>query len=187
MVSQGHYSLFYPSLAPIRKILVPYFVEGLHRGMACYYFASQPMIHAMQGWLHEAGVEAAEALRSGQFVCSASLGDPAPRSVDEFLAGMDRLCRTALARYGAIREAGQCFDELSGFSPLQVAEAESRVNPLLAAYPITALCCYELSHLSGATLLHLLQTHPSTIGLDGVKKNPYLRPEAFLERLHPTN
>lgn len=183
----SHCSFFYTGLADFLSLAVEFFQEGLDRGEACTFYSGEQVIHRLYALLGGAGVNVKEAVASGQLLCRASLWTSAPTSAEEFMTALrEKLFEPALTRYPWVRHIGDT-GHMDCPAPLRVlVETEARYNLISPSPPVTAICAYDLTRLEGRTLLHLLQTHPLNIQVEGgiVHKNPYLAPEKFLKQLH---
>jgi hypothetical protein len=68
-----------------------------------------------------------------------------------------------------------------------VLQYEARLTEVLAQYPMTAICRYDLSRFNGATIMDVLSVHPYMIVTGQVIRNPFfIAPAQFLERYRET-
>jgi hypothetical protein len=66
-------------------------------------------------------------------------------------------------------------------SAARVLDYEARLTRVLAEYPSTVVCQYDLHSFDGATLMDLLSVHPYTIVRGQLVVNPYfVEPERFV-------
>jgi hypothetical protein len=64
-----------------------------------------------------------------------------------------------------------------------VLQYEARLTEVLAQYPMTAICRYDVNRFNGATIMDALSVHPYMIVHGQVLRNPYfIEPAQFLER-----
>lgn len=69
-----------------------------------------------------------------------------------------------------------------GIRPL--LEYEARLNDLMPRHRQMTFCLYDVGACSGATVLHLLRTHPKILINGAVVSNPYyLPPDTYLQSL----
>ncbi len=63
---------------------------------------------------------------------------------------------------------------------------ESRLNYFVQDRPIVSLCLYNITKISGATIMNVLRTHPYTISGGVITQNPYyLHPDIWLAENAP--
>jgi hypothetical protein len=65
----------------------------------------------------------------------------------------------------------------------RLLEYEARVNSLLRAHPVTAVCQYDAHAFGGADCMDVLTVHPMMLVRGAVVLNPFfIPPEEFLRR-----
>jgi hypothetical protein len=66
----------------------------------------------------------------------------------------------------------------------RLMEYEARMNLLVPTFDCTFMCLYDLSKVSGDTLIDIMSTHPYVILRGQIRRNPFfIRPEEYLREL----
>jgi hypothetical protein len=88
------------------------------------------------------------------------------------------------AGYAGARGTGEMSWVLRGVKGTERAlRYEARLTEVLAEYPSTCICQYDVRLFNGATVMDVLSTHPYTLVRGQLVRNPYyIEPARFLER-----
>jgi len=83
-------------------------------------------------------------------------------SKDAFIAGMQAMVLDAFSHgYGGFRAVGdETFIVRHGVDIAEWFAAEAELNQILPDYPRLFFCLYDLDLFDGATIIHVLRTHP---------------------------
>jgi hypothetical protein len=66
----------------------------------------------------------------------------------------------------------------------RLVEYESRLNYMLPAHNIAAVCVYDVTRFSASVLMDILRTHPKVIIGGKLRESPfYVNPDKFLPEL----
>jgi hypothetical protein len=115
-------------------------------------------------------------------LCRAPYRDAA---ADQLLEGVKRFYEDAIGRgYTGTRATGEMAAlAADGDSTEQVLQYEAKLTDVLAQYPTTAICGYDVRLFSGATIMDVLNVHPFTVVHGQIVANPYfIEPAQFLAR-----
>jgi hypothetical protein len=81
------------------------------------------------------------------------------------------------------RATGELVSGRSGHLPSSesLMAYEARLTEVLARYPSTVVCQYDVRHFDGATIMDILSVHPYTVVRGQLVVNPYyVEPDQFL-------
>ncbi len=187
-----HLCLIYETPEEQFGAIVPFIRFGLRRGERCVYIADQNTADEVLDTLDAAGVDVAGArekdalsvvtkreayLRDGYF-------DPERMLV--FLA--DSVDAALRAGFKALRVTGEMTWALGGAAGSErLMEYESKLNRLLPAADVLAICQYSRRWFPAGMLKQVIETHPIVIHGATVCRNPYyVPPEEFLGPRDPS-
>jgi len=181
-----HMCFIYDSDADRRRVMAPYLAAGLEAAERIAYlthFTPQETL----AWLLAAGVPAGgeEVRGEVQVLPAEHTYCPEGRFVpEEMLAALREYRRLADAGgYAGLRVSGEMGWALQGIPGSErLLEYEARLNYLFPECGITGICQYDANHWDGATLLHVLRTHPYMVVRGQVLESPYyLTPDVYLD------
>lgn len=168
--------------------LLRFLASGLRAGESTACFSDNVTEGMLQAHLAAEGVSLAEAQRSGRLTFAGTR--------DAYFAGgcfdpdrmLDRLERFHEESVAADRPAARVIGEMPPTiadipGGTRLLEYEARVNELLRAHPITAVCQYDAHAFGGAECMDVLTVHPMMLVRGAVVLNPFfIPPEEFLRR-----
>lgn len=188
-----HMCLIYSDEAERRAVISQFLGAGVAHGEKTGYFADTPDIAEVRQWLIEKGLDVPDTCWGRQLhvqvaeqtYCPAGCFDP-----ETMLGTLRAFHEQAIAEgYPGSRVSGEMAWALRGIPGSErLIEYESRINDLVAAYPVTALCQYDANRFDGATILNVLRVHPMMVVHGQVVQNPYyVKPAEFLRGMasHP--
>lgn len=180
-----HICLIYSAEDERRAEIGAYLALGLSEREKVGYFADTTPAAEVREWLLAAGlpVPSADDLRvldASSVYCPSGTFSP-----EAMLATLKRFYDGALTEgHSGARVSGEMTWALRGFPGSdRLVEYEARINSLVEATPITAVCQYDARRFDGATILDILRVHPMMIVHGQIVRNPYYtRPEEFLAK-----
>ena len=180
----GHICAFFSSREEEYNTLIPYFKEGV----ACDEDVLNVLDASRLTDHHDRLTSGGVSVDGGRVSVASSeetyLADgrfEMERMV-EFL--LDRLAAAA-AEGRHVRTAGW-MDWMAREAPgtERVMEYEARMNQIAPDFDCTFMCIYDLSKLSGETVVDIMATHPYVILKGQIRKNPFfIPPEVYLKEL----
>jgi len=182
----SHVCLLYSDDRERRDEIGAYLSLGLEGREKVGYFADTTAPEEIAAWLASAGAapgaieEAFRVLDAPGVYCPSGRFEP-----DEMLATLRRFYEEAIgAGYPGARITGEMTWALRGFPGSErLVEYEARINTLVEATPITAVCQYDARRFDGATILDVLRVHPMMIVHGQIVRNPYYtRPEELFTK-----
>jgi hypothetical protein len=186
VASGDHMCCLYSGSAERNEIVLPYVREGLLalEKCVCVIDAEDPAaaFNSLGG-----DTDATKAAEPGQLEVVAA-GDAYLRSGRFSAPEMEGFWKAAVSkvmnsgRFARLRAAGEMSGSLRG-APLteEMIEFEASLTRLLALYPQTILCLYDLYHFGGTMLIDLVKMHPKVYVNGRVLENPfYLLPAEMM-------
>ena len=166
-----------------RKVVEPFFVEGMKRGEKAVYIVDPAKraehherlaAHAPSRDLLDVTTWNEAHLKGGTF-------DP-----ERLMASLDELMRdhaaTGKPPMRIVGQMGWVFSEPPGIEKLVAYEAT--VNDVLNRGKTPTVCVYDVRKLSGSMMMDLLRAHPLTVMNGVLHENPfYTPPEEMLRDL----
>jgi hypothetical protein len=184
----GHICAFFTSRDEEYETLVPYLREGVDGGESVLNVLDASRLQDHRERLESAGIPVdgdGVAIASAETTYLADGRFDMPRMVS-FVA--DRLA-AAHAEGRRVRTAGW-MDWISRETPGmdRIMEYEARMNLLVPDFDCTFMCVYDLSALSGETVVDIMATHPYVILKGQIRKNPFfIPPDIYLRDLLPNS
>ena len=179
-----HMCLIYSRESERRNIIGKFLESGLLAGEKVAYFADTLTPEEVRGWLRDIGIELPEAdgfsiTDAAKTYCSS--GEFVPETMLDTLRGF--YVRAKKEGYPNVRVSGEMSWALKGIPGSdRLMEYEALVNEVLITHPVTAICQYDASRFSGATILDVLKVHPMMVVHGQIVHNPfYMRPRDFLK------
>ncbi len=181
-----HMCLIYSNEEERKDIISKYINSGISSKEKVAYFADELSPTEIKQWLSEKGVEFNnEDLNN--FVVTDAKSVYCPHGhfhPDEMLETLKNFYITSASEnFLASRVTGEMAWALKGIpGSKRLMEYESKVNDLVADYPVTAICQYDANQFDGYTILECLKVHPFMIIKDQIIRNPYyLKPSEYLQ------
>ncbi len=168
--------------------LLRFLTRGLQALESTACFSENVTEQELEAWFAKEGLSLAAERASGRFANSPTKQvyfqdgrfDP-----DRMIALLTQfhLASVAAGRPGA-RIIGEMSPEIASIpGGTRLLEYESRVNHLLQAHPVTAVCQYDARCFDGATIMDVLTVHPMMVIRGAVVLNPfYVAPESIARR-----
>jgi hypothetical protein len=184
-----HVCAFFNSTDEEYHVLMPFIKDGFDCGQKAVHVLDPGQHHNHLQRLAAAGIDAAEAQRSGQFDLRSSTETylragrfDQDRMVEFFeqLAGGNASSGFPLSRIVCHME--WATDGRSHVDDL--VEFESRVNDVWSRHDDAVICTYDLAKVGGDTVIDIMRTHPMIIIGGILQHNPFfVPPEQFLREL----
>ncbi len=179
-----HMCLIYSDESERRKTIGKFLESGLLAGEKVAYFADTLTPAEVRAWLQEMGIALPEsdgfAITAAEKTYCAS-GEFVPAAMLQTLREFYRQAK--LEGYPNARVSGEmswALRDIPGTNRLM--EYEALVNDVLVTHPVTAICQYDASRFSGATILNVLKVHPMMVVRGQIVQNPYyMKPQDFLK------
>jgi hypothetical protein len=181
----GHICAFFGSREEEYETLIPYLKDGVDSGEQVLNVLDESRLPDHRARLGAAGVLTDD---SGQVEIASS--------ETTYLAGgsfdMDRMVTFVRDSLVAAEAEGRCVRTAGWMDWMQreapgterTIEYEARMNLLVPAFDCTFMCIYDLSKLSGETVVDIMATHPFVILKGRIRENPfYIPPEIYLREL----
>jgi len=182
-----HMCLIYSHESERRKIIGKFLESGLLAGEKVAYFTDTLKPEEVREWLRNMGIELSEAdgfsVTEAQATYCAS-GEFVPENM---LSKLREFYQQATQDgYANARVSGEMSWALKGIpGSNRLMEYEALVNDVLVQHPVTAICQYDASRFSGATILDVLKVHPMMVVHGQIVQNPfYMKPQDFLQDYH---
>jgi hypothetical protein len=171
------------------RVLLPFIKEGFAYGHKATHIVSSGRCNCHVEHLASAGIDAAEAQRSGQLEL---------RTTAEVYLRNDRfdqdLMLETFERIASGSAGGSyplsrivCQMEWASRHPAcmgDLIEFEARVNDVWRRHDDVVICVYDLTKLSGDIVMDVMRTHPMIIVGGILQKNPFfVPPQQFLQEL----
>jgi MEDS: MEthanogen/methylotroph, DcmR Sensory domain len=182
-----HMCLIYSDDLERRTIIGKFMESGLRAKEKVAYFADAMKPEEVRAWLQNMGVELPD---NDGF----SIGDAANTYCSSGAFVPEIMLQTLRKFYGqAINEgypnarvSGEMAWALRGIPGSdRLMEYEALVNEVMVTHPVTAICQYDASRFSGATILDVLKVHPMMVVHGQIVHNPfYMKPQDFLKDYH---
>lgn len=170
-------------------LLLPYIVDGLHRGDRAFHIIDPETRDDHMARLEQAGVDVEAVGTSGQlevlgweeaYLRGGRFDQNAMLALIETVLGQGPERRFPLTRLVAHMEWGLL--PLPGVE--DIVEYESRLNYVLPKYPDPVICTYDIERFSAGIAFDILRTHPMAIIGGLLQENPfYIPPDEFLREL----
>lgn len=166
------------------SILNPFYKEGIDQGEKNMHIVDPEGLDAHRSRLTAGGIDTAACEQCGQLALvpwnQAYLDEHGVFDKDRMLATVEELTGSGReAGYKRLRIMGNMGWSLQNtVDPADVIEYEAEVNDVLSRNRQPAVCVYDISKLSGATVMDLLRTHPLTLINGVVQENPFFTPPA---------
>jgi hypothetical protein len=176
-----HICALYRHRSERNDVLMPFLREGLSLGHKCLvglYEQDTSAIHRAIG----RDVDVETSVTTGQLeVLGAAdmLFRPEEFSVDNMITFWEGILSDAVQTGGFefARLSAECTwweKQLPGFDAL--ARYESSLNEFAAQHPVSFLCMYDMSEITGGVIVDLLRTHPRLLLCGLLLSNPYYVP-----------
>ncbi|MFT4563869.1 MAG: excisionase family DNA binding protein [Gammaproteobacteria bacterium] len=152
-----HVCAFYSSRAGRDKLAIPFLVEGLARGEACYVVAVPEVRELLASAVREVYPEYDQALAAGAWRAISPSKDPI-----ELLAFFtDEFMRVTRRSFVPVRVLGDMAGFVhQGATTRAVLDFERQFDLTLAhKYPVISLCQYDAREFSGVDVVGALECH----------------------------
>jgi hypothetical protein len=180
----GHICAFFDSAEQERSTVIPYFLDGLAAGEQVLNIVDDDILEEHAAQLTAAGVATGDGgvtvrgaadtyLETGRF------------EMERMVEFVESALANARADGKRVRTCGQ-MTWLRHNAPGsdRAIEYEARMNLLVPRFDCTFMCVYDMSQLSGSTIVDLLATHPYVIMNGALRENAYyIPPEQYLAEL----
>jgi len=179
-----HMCLIYADESERRKTIGKFLASGLLAKEKVAYFADTLTPNEVCEWLRNMGIALPEndgfaIMDAGKTYCPC--GEFVPETMLQTLREFYRQAKQE--GYPNARVSGEMSWALKGIpGSNRLMEYEALVNEVLITHPVTAICQYDASRFSGATILDVLKVHPMMVVRGQVVQNPfYMKPRDFLK------
>jgi hypothetical protein len=184
-----HVCAFFNSDDDEYRVLLPFVRDGFECGDKAVHVVSPGQYHNHLQRLAAAGIDAAAALRSGQFELRTNtetyLRD-GHFDQDRMLEFFEQLV-SGNAGGGFPLSRIVCHMEWAADGQSHVddlVEFESRVNDLWRRHDDAVICTYDLAKVGGETVIDIMRTHPMIIIGGILQHNPFfVPPKEFLHEV----
>jgi hypothetical protein len=185
-----HVCAFFNSEDEEYRVLLPFIKDGFDCDHRAFHIVSSDRRHRHIEHLAAAGIDTAEAQRSGQLELRVNtevyLGDGG-FDQDRMLQVFERIASgSGDGPYPLSRII--CQMEWASRHPCcihDLIEFEARVNDVWCRHDDVVICVYDLAKFSGDIVMDVLRTHPMIIVGGILQQNPfYMQPQEFLQELH---
>ena len=183
-----HMCMIYNSETERRKIISGYVDGGLSSEEKVAYFADTASPEQIRKWLAEMGISLSTPHTDDLLSILSTADTYHPTGIfepEEMLGRLKKFYETAMAEnYPACRVTGEMSWALKGVPGSdQLMIYEAKVNDVVKAYPVTAVCQYDANKFDGATILECLKVHPYMIVHGQIVRNPYyMKTDDFLRQ-----
>jgi hypothetical protein len=184
-----HVCAFFNSEEEEYRILLPFIRDGFDCGHKAVHLVSPDRHHRHVSHLASAGIDAAEAQRSGQL----DLRISTEAYLRDGRFDQDRMLRTfegiasssTIGPYPLSRIVCQMQWASKHQSCMHdLIEFEARVNDVWCRHDDAVICVYDLRKISGDTVMDVMRTHPMIIVGGILQQNPFfMPPQEFLREL----
>jgi DNA-binding CsgD family transcriptional regulator len=167
----GHVIALYRAPEEVPNILGPYIAAGLANGERCVVFAAEPFDNIRRN-LQVHGVDLGKSERDGQLIITK--GARTAQAQSRLLAQLER--DTSDQGYDLMRIAGDPCGVFGGQGrpTREAVRFESIVEHFfLRAFPMIALCYFDVSCFRGDEMLDLLRVHPLVVVGEDLVRNPF--------------
>lgn len=179
-----HMCLIYNNEKERKKIVSEFLKGGISGGEQVAYFADDSKPEHIKEWLLEINVELPEKKDSFSVHSTADTYYPTGKfEMEGMLNNLKNFFLTSQKEnFPGVRVTGEMSWALKGIPGSdKLMEYESRVNDVVAKYPVTAVCQYDANKFDGATILECLTVHPFMIVHGQIVRNPYyMKTEDYL-------
>jgi hypothetical protein len=184
----GHVCAFFPTPEDEYRILLPFIKERLALGERTVHVMPRARTdHADR--LRDAGIDVDTATRQGQLelLISETTYLRKGRFDEEAMIAMlteilDKGRALGFARTCIVAHAEHVFNDTEDARAF--LEYEIRLNKVLAGYPDSVICAYDLGAISAGRAAEVLRAHHTVMVNDTLIENPhFVSPEASLEEL----
>jgi hypothetical protein len=184
-----HVCAFFNSEDEEYRVLLPFIKDGFDCGHKAIHVVSPERHDRHLRRLTAAGIDAAEALRSGQMDISINTDTYLHEGrfePDRMLQMFERIAGgKSDDRYPLSRIV--CQMEWASRHPSYIhdlIEFEARVNDVWSRHDDAVICVYDLAKFSGDTVMDVMRTHPMIIVGGTLQQNPFfVPPQEFLDEL----
>lgn len=176
-----HICAFFNSVDEEHRVLRSFITDGFDRRGKAVHLVDPERRDEHLGWLGAAGINAQEAMRTGQLeVWPWQQGPLSGGRFDQemWLASLEQALGSGSA---------EGYAETDFFAHMEWAlldrpglddfiEFEARVNYVVPKYENTAICAYDLSKFGASMVMDALRTHPVVIIGGLLQENPFFVP-----------
>ena len=180
-----HVCAFFNNAEEEYRVLLPFIKDGLQRGDKAVHVVNPDQQHDHLQRLAAAGIDTAEAQKSGQFELlvntEAYLRD-GRFDQDRMLDAFEHLASgNAKGGFPLSRICCRMDWVVEGPYVDDVIEFESRVNDVWRRHDDAVICTYHLSQFGGDAVIDIMRTHPMVIIGGILQQNPFfVPPDEFL-------
>jgi hypothetical protein len=180
----GHICAFFDSREEEYDTLLPYFKEGVEAGEQVLNVLDAERLPDHCERLEAGGIPIDDgrvqvASSEETYIAGGSF------DIERMVSFVTDAVRNAAASGKLVRTAGWMdwvYRQPPGTERLM--EYEARMNLLVPTFDCTFMCVYDLSKVSGDTLIDIMSTHPYVILRGQIRRNPFfIRPEEYLREL----
>ena len=180
----GHICAFFDSRDEEYETLLPYFKEGVDAGEQVLNVLDADRVTDHCERLEAGGIPIDDgrvqvASSEETYIAGGSF------DIERMVDFVTEALRNAAAKGHFVRTAGWMdwvYRQPPGTERLM--EYEARMNLLVPTFDCTFMCVYDLSKVSGDTLIDIMSTHPYVILRGQIRRNPFfIRPEEYLREL----
>jgi len=163
VVSMGdHLAAFYTTDAGRLRIGLPFLRDGLRAGQTVVLRALPDVRERYFAALRNEGVDAEQAVRTGQLMIYPEVSDSAGDQVARF---EQLLTAASRQRPGQIRILAETLADVETLG--SVAEhmvVEQQVSAVFKRFPVVTICAYDVRAFDAVTVIEALKLHSDTFG-----------------------
>ena len=155
----GHVATFYSSDAGRMRLTVPFLVEGLRFGQACFLVATDEVLDDyMKAIKDQDGLDLNRAVANGQFSAASFDGSTVDRAVSYWEGKFADILSHGPS---LIRHVGEMACVRRMFrSEVEMLRFEQAYDVMCRRFPVAAICQYDSREFDGLAMLSVLKAHP---------------------------
>ena len=182
-----HVCAFFNSADEEYRVLLPFIKDGFQCGHKAIHVVNPDQRHDHLERLAEAGIDPADAQRTGQLELRTNTETYLPEGrfdPDRMIAAFEQLASgNATGGFPLSRICCRMdWSVANGSHVDDVIEFESRVNEVWHRHEDAVICTYHLGQFRGDEVIDIMRTHPMVIIGGILQQNPfYIPPKEFLQ------
>jgi excisionase family DNA binding protein len=155
----GHVATFYSSDAGRMRLTVPFLVEGLRSGQACFLVATDEVLDGyMKAIKDQDDLDLNRAVANGQFSAVGFDGSTVDRAVSYWEGKFADILSHGPS---LIRHVGEMACVRRMFrSEAEMLRFEQAYDVMCRRFPVAAICQYDSREFDGLAMLSVLKAHP---------------------------
>ena len=155
----GHVATFYSSDAGRMRLTVPFLVEGMRSGQACFLAATDEVLDTyMKAIKNQDGLDLNRAVANGLFWAGGFDGSTVDRAVSYWEGKFADILSHGPS---LIRHVGEMACVRRMFrSEAEMLRFEQAYDVMCRRFPVAAICQYDAREFDGLAMLSVLKAHP---------------------------